>query len=226
MRWTCPDFRRTGTARWSWPSRTFTSERLSVIAGSWRGKRKCGPRSLTWCCFLATSSIAAAGRTSSSWPRSPEFRPRLAFGPSPAIHELYGRRKDGSTILDDTSFQVLHDRWAEACPGLIVAGVDDLTARRRYGLDWDPVRKALEGRPAGATLFLSHTPWKAEEAAGLGASLMLAAHTHGGTDLAVQFPRPFELSPCRRPVRCERDARHRVPRHGNLGTAHAPLETA
>lgn len=95
-------------------------------------------------------------------------------------HELYGRRKDGSTILDDTSFQVLHDRWAEACPGLIVAGVDDLTARRRYGLDSDPVRKALEGRPAGATLFLSHTPWKAEEAAGLGASLMLAAHTHGG----------------------------------------------
>ena len=44
-------------------------------------------------------------------------------------HELYGRFTDGSTILDETGFQVLHDRWAEACPGLIVAGVDDLTAR-------------------------------------------------------------------------------------------------
>ena len=95
-------------------------------------------------------------------------------------HEFYGRRGGGSGVLDETGFQVLHDRWALACPGLIVAGVDDLTARNRYGLDSDPVRKALEGRPPGATIFLSHTPWRTEEAAGLGAGLMLSAHTHGG----------------------------------------------
>ena len=74
----------------------------------------------------------------------------------------------------------LHDRWQEVCPGLILAGVDDLTWRKRHGVKDDPIAKALFGRPPGATIFLSHTPWGAEEAAALGADLMLAAHTHGG----------------------------------------------
>ena len=40
--------------------------------------------------------------------------------------------------------------------------------------------KALSGRPPGATVFLSHTPWETEKAAGAGAGLMLSGHTHGG----------------------------------------------
>jgi predicted MPP superfamily phosphohydrolase len=85
--------------------------------------------------------------------------------------------------------------WAvEVRPGLVFAGVDDLTARRQYGLDSAPVKRALEGRPAGATVFLSHTPWKAEEAARLGAGLMLSGHTHAGQIwpfghlAAIQYP--------------------------------------
>ena len=65
-------------------------------------------------------------------------------------------------------------------PPLVLAGVDDLTARRQFGLGGHPVHAALDGRPPGATIFLSHTPWRAERAAALGAGLMLSGHTHDG----------------------------------------------
>ena len=50
----------------------------------------------------------------------------------------------------------------------------------RVPLDSGAVERALGGRPHGATILLSHTPWQAEAAAKAGAGLMLAAHTHGG----------------------------------------------
>lgn len=95
-------------------------------------------------------------------------------------HDGFGPESVSMDRLERMGFYVLHDRWGQACPGLIVAGVDDLTLRRRRGEGGDPIATALAGRPPGATLFLSHTPWGAEEAAALGAGLMLAAHTHGG----------------------------------------------
>lgn len=95
-------------------------------------------------------------------------------------HEHYGSRGTGPGPLDAAGFTVLHDRWAEVKPGLVLAGVDDLTRGRRSGRDSASVEQALAGRPPGATVFLSHTPWQAETAARAGAGLMLAAHTHGG----------------------------------------------
>jgi predicted MPP superfamily phosphohydrolase len=95
-------------------------------------------------------------------------------------HESHGGRSTSARLLEATGFQVLHDRWAEVRPGLILAGVDDLTSRRRAGLGGDPIREALAGRPPGATILLSHTPWEAEKAAAAGAGLMLCGHTHGG----------------------------------------------
>lgn len=95
-------------------------------------------------------------------------------------HEYYRGRGTSVAFMDEAGFQVLRDRWAEVRPGLILAGVDDLTARRRAGQGGDPVRKALDGRPPGATILLSHTPWQAERAAKAGAGLMLSSHTHGG----------------------------------------------
>ena len=95
-------------------------------------------------------------------------------------HESHRRPGGGPDVLTQAGVAVLHDRWAEVSPGLVVAGVDDLTSRRRAGLAGRAVAKALVGRPAGATIFLSHTPWRAEEAARLGAGLMLSGHTHGG----------------------------------------------
>ncbi len=109
-------------------------------------------------------------------------------------HEYYAGLEESVRILEGAGFTVLRDRAVEVRPGLVFAGVDDLTARRQYGLDSTPVKRALEGRPAGATVFLSHTPWKAEEAARLGAGLMLSGHTHAGQIwpfghlAAIQYP--------------------------------------
>ena len=96
-------------------------------------------------------------------------------------HEFYGRSgEDPALLLGMAGMTVLRNRWAEVRPGLILAGVDDLTTRRRTGSEGDPVVQALAGRPPGATLLLSHTPWEAEKAASAGVGLMLSAHTHGG----------------------------------------------
>lgn len=95
-------------------------------------------------------------------------------------HEFHGWGGNGMQLFEEAGFQVLRDRWAEPRPGFVLAGVDDLTRRRRSGLVGDPVSEALSGRPPGATILLSHTPWEAEEAAHAGVGLMLSGHTHGG----------------------------------------------
>jgi hypothetical protein len=61
-----------------------------------------------------------------------------------------------------------------------LAGVDDFTALRRAADRRDSLSVALTGRPPGATILLSHTPWQAERAASAGVGLMLSGHTHGG----------------------------------------------
>lgn len=94
-------------------------------------------------------------------------------------HESYGHGTS-LKLLEDAGIPVLHDRWAEVAPGLLVGGVDDLTSRRRRGAVAGPVTAALAGRPPGATILLSHTPWRAEEASTAGAGLMLCGHTHNG----------------------------------------------
>lgn len=95
-------------------------------------------------------------------------------------HEHYNGEADGAKLSEGGRIQVLHNRWVPAAPGLVVAGVDDLTENRRSGKNEDMVAKALAGRPPGATILLSHTPWQVEHAAAQGAELMLSGHTHGG----------------------------------------------
>jgi uncharacterized protein len=95
-------------------------------------------------------------------------------------HEFYAGVERCVRLFEDAGYVVLRDRWAQVAPGLVMAGVDDLTARRQFGLGDHPVRKALAGRGAGATIFLSHTPWEANVAAAEGAGLMLSGHTHDG----------------------------------------------
>ena len=81
------------------------------------------------------------------------------------------------TIQDVTPFS---NGWAEIMPGMILAGVEDLTARRRNGQIGDVLSYALTGRPPDGTILLSHTPWQGEKAASAGAGLMPCGHTHGG----------------------------------------------
>ncbi len=95
-------------------------------------------------------------------------------------HEYHGRDAAGMPLASINGVQVLNNSWVEVRPGLVLAGVEDLTANHRFNFSGDPVTKALAGRPAGATIFLSHTPWQAEKAADSGTGLMLSGHTHGG----------------------------------------------
>ena len=94
-------------------------------------------------------------------------------------HESHRRPDATPGAVAAAGLAVLHDRWVELRPGLIVAGVDDLTSRRS-GEGAEMIARALAGRPAGAVVLLSHTPWYADTAAADGASLMLGGHTHGG----------------------------------------------
>ena len=95
-------------------------------------------------------------------------------------HEYYAGLDRSLRLFEEAGFFVLRDRWREAAPGIVVAGVDDLTARRQFAIRDDPVGHALANRPPGATIFLSHSPWQADRAAALGAGLMLSGHTHNG----------------------------------------------
>lgn len=95
-------------------------------------------------------------------------------------HDLHRGEAVGVELLESSGIRLLRDGSAEVRPGLVLAGVDDLTRRGRAGRIEGFVSAALAGRPPGATILLSHTPWRAEEAAGAGAALMLSGHTHGG----------------------------------------------
>lgn len=95
-------------------------------------------------------------------------------------HEYYAGADESVKLLKLAGYTVLRDRWAEVVPGLVLVGVDDLTARTQFGLKTRPLEVAFANRPPGATIFLSHTPWHAEEAAAAGAGLMLSGHTHNG----------------------------------------------
>ncbi len=106
----------------------------------------------------------------------------------PGNHESHGgTRGNGGLPVDDSRIRVLRNRWVAVRPGLVVAGIDDLTAARRAArgadpapADGDPAARALAGRPPGAAILLSHSPLQADKAAAAGASLMLCGHTHGG----------------------------------------------
>ena len=104
--------------------------------------------------------------------------PPLGVWAVPGNHEFH--RGADINMIKGKNLQVLRNGWVKLRPGLILAGVDDLTTRHRSGLGGDPISEALAGRPFGATVLLSHTPWQVEKAAKAGTGLMLCGHTHGG----------------------------------------------
>jgi uncharacterized protein len=95
-------------------------------------------------------------------------------------HEFYAGLDGSVAVLRKAGFRVLRDEAVLAAPGLVVAGVDDLTARRQMGGRDGFVDRALASRPQGATIYLSHSPSDVERAAELGVDLMLSGHTHDG----------------------------------------------
>ncbi len=95
-------------------------------------------------------------------------------------HEFYAGADRSVRLFDDAGFRVLRDRNEQVFPGLVLAGVDDLTARQQFGVQDGAIEKALANRVPGAAILLSHSPWQAERAATAGAGLMLSGHTHAG----------------------------------------------
>lgn len=95
-------------------------------------------------------------------------------------HEFYAGLDRSVKLLLDAGFEVLRDRHVEVRPGLVLAGVDDLVTRHHFGLRNGALVTALAGRPAGATILLSHSPLLADQAAEMGVGLMLSGHTHNG----------------------------------------------
>ena len=95
-------------------------------------------------------------------------------------HEFYRHGKKSLKLIEESHLNMLRNRWVEIAPGLIMAGVDDLTIMRRSGLKEDVIAKALYNKTPGATVLLSHTPWQTDTAAKAGVGLMLSGHTHGG----------------------------------------------
>jgi hypothetical protein len=95
-------------------------------------------------------------------------------------HEYYAGIDRSVALLEAAGYTVLRDRAAALAPGLVLAGVDDLGARRQFGGGEQAIERALAGRPPGAVVLLSHSPAQVKTAASLGVGLMLCGHTHNG----------------------------------------------
>ncbi len=95
-------------------------------------------------------------------------------------HEYYSGIDHSVRVLESAGFTVLRDRTDELAPGLVFAGVDDLTGRQQFGDGTGHVARVLEDRPPGAAILLSHSPMEARQSALAGAGLMLCGHTHAG----------------------------------------------
>ena len=95
-------------------------------------------------------------------------------------HEFYGGLPGKPDLFEASGIRFLRNRWTEPAPGLIVAGVDDLSVGRHFKKQNEFLHQTLKDRPEGTTILLSHTPDGIETAAGLGVDLMLCGHTHGG----------------------------------------------
>jgi uncharacterized protein len=109
-----------------------------------------------------------------------QLRARLGVWGVTGNHEYYAGLDRSLRTFEASGISVLRDSATEIAPGLVMAGVDDLSARRQFGVDGHPVDRAVAQRPPGATIFLCHSPWQAERAAELGVDLMLSGHTHAG----------------------------------------------
>ena len=95
-------------------------------------------------------------------------------------HEFYAGLEPSVALLESAGFKVLRGASAEVAPGLVLAGVDDLTAQEQAGGFGDDLARALTNRPTGATILLSHTPKQFSPEDLRGVNLILSGHTHNG----------------------------------------------
>ncbi len=92
-------------------------------------------------------------------------------------HESHAIQNASAGLFEQAGIHLLRNAWVEVRPGLVLAGVDDLSVNQDAGAFLD---SALDQRPSAATVLLSHAPVAAKLAATKGVDLMLSGHTHGG----------------------------------------------
>jgi predicted MPP superfamily phosphohydrolase len=110
-------------------------------------------------------------------------------------HEYYAGLDRSVALLKGAGYTVLRDSAVAITPGVVIAGVDDLGTRRRFGQSEGGMEQATANRPPRAVVLLSHSPVQAEKAASLGVGLMLSGHTHHGQiwpfNYLVRLSTPF-----------------------------------
>ena len=109
-----------------------------------------------------------------------EFNAPLGVYAVAGNHEHFGNTGAIISLLERAGFEWLQDRCLQVRPGLVLAGIDDLSMRWRNDEREDFITPMLTGCPEGVTVLLSHSPLQVELAAAAGTDLMLSGHTHGG----------------------------------------------
>jgi len=97
-------------------------------------------------------------------------------------HDFRRHADDAAKLFEESGVKLLRNTWVEISPGFILAGVDNLSSRkrRRSQKAIDFVEHGIQKRPSGFTLFMSHTPNRIKNFSDKGIDLMLCGHTHGG----------------------------------------------
>ncbi|ABM02369.1 metallophosphoesterase [Psychromonas ingrahamii 37] len=95
-------------------------------------------------------------------------------------HEFHGDSTAAIAISEKASVVWLRNCWQEVAPGLLLAGVDNLSRQQLNNNNGDRVLSLLDGNYKGAIVLLSHSPLQVKKAKNRGVGLMLSGHTHGG----------------------------------------------
>ncbi|MFW6236850.1 MAG: metallophosphoesterase [Desulfosudaceae bacterium] len=96
-------------------------------------------------------------------------------------HEFYGGLHKKQVWQEAAGFQWLRNTCVEPSPGLMVAGVDDLTVHWQAAARKRLLQRTLQPcAGGGVTILLSHTPDALGRISRAGVDLMLCGHTHGG----------------------------------------------
>ena len=96
-------------------------------------------------------------------------------------HDFHGETAAAITMSEAAGVVWLRNRCQQIAPGLLLAGVDDLSRLHRNGDDEDRITPLLNScTTKGAKVLLSHSPLQVGQAARADAGLMLSGHTHAG----------------------------------------------
>lgn len=95
-------------------------------------------------------------------------------------HEYYHGAEKNPAFFEESGMVLLRNRNVEAAKGLVIAGIDDLSAKKQFRNGGDYIEKALENRQEGFLVLMSHSPLEVEKASRSGVDLMLSGHCHNG----------------------------------------------